>query len=43
MPRVTPAALLRWEPIRIDLDLADVMVDLDPQWQDWTGPEAAQV
>ena len=37
---VTPAVLLRWEPIRIDLDLTDVMVDLDPQWRDWTGLEA---
>ena len=43
MARVAPAVLLRWEPIRIDLDLAEVMVDLDPLWQDWTAPEAAGI
>ena len=35
------AALLRWEPIRIDLDLSDVMGDLDPLWRDWT-PEGVE-
>ena len=39
---VVTQAVLRWEPIRIDLDLTDVMVDLDPLWQDWTAPEVAR-
>ena len=43
MSRVTPAVLLRWEPIRIDLDLAELMGDLDPLWQDWLAPEATRV
>ena len=42
MTRVVPAVLPRWESIRIDLDLAEVMSDLDPRWQDWTAPEGAE-
>lgn len=43
MSLATPAVLLRWEPIHIDLDLADVMADLDPNWADWAAPQAAEV
>jgi hypothetical protein len=42
MSRVIPALLRRWEPIYIDLDLAEVMSDLDPRWEEWTAPEVAE-
>ena len=36
----------RWgwepEPLRIELGLSEVMVDLDPRWEDWTGLEAVK-
>ena len=35
--------LLGWEPeaLHIDVQLADVMFDLDPRWEDWSGLEVA--
>ena len=28
------------EPVEVEIDLADVMFDLEPTWQDWTPPVA---
>ena len=43
MTEVNRELHLGWEPepLRIELGLADLMVDLDPRWEDWTGLEAA--
>lgn len=43
MTEVERQLRLGWEPqsLSIELRLADLMVDLDPRWEDWTGLEAA--